>query len=376
MIKVLHIGKFYPPHVGGMEYYLYDLNRELNRRGVRSDVLCSGEAPFSVSERTGKSEIFRSGTMGIVASTPISPAMIWQTMRICREYDIVHVHLPNPMSNLALFISGTKAKIIIQWQSDIVKQKRLIKLYHPLLMWLLNRADSLIASSESYVGGSFYLKRFRDKVTVIPLGMDRGRMREPNSSVVLGLREKYQGKKVVFALGRLTYYKGFEYLIKAARLLPDNLVVIIAGKGGLLNSLQREIEESGVSEKVVILGGLSEEDLAAYFKICEVFVLPSVARSEAFGIAQLEAMYYGKPVISTNIPHSGVSWVNLEGISGLIVKPRDPAALAEAIMRICGDAALREKLSVGARRRVHDEFSISVIAQKMIALYSKVLGES
>jgi rhamnosyl/mannosyltransferase len=373
-MRVLHFGKYYPPHFGGMEYFLRDLNIELNRLNVKSDVICSNDSIWTVEEDKDPGyKLIRTGTFGEIASTAISPAMITRGAKLRDAYDIVHVHLPNPMANLAISLVRPTAKIIVHWHSDIIAQKRLLRYYNPLLRHILNRADAIIATSNEYVKGSSCLKSFKQKIFVIPLGVDFTRLKEPLPRHVSSIKERYGGKSIVFSVGRLTKYKGYEYLIRAARELDDNTVVLIGGDGRLKNDLWNEIEEQGLSEKVVMLGRISDKDIPGYFKACDVFVLPSVSRNEAFGVAQVEAMFYAKPVISTDIRGSGVSWVNRNGESGIIVNPRDAEGLAGAIKKLLDDRVMLKKLSDGASRRANTEFDIRFIAKKIISLYDKTV---
>jgi rhamnosyl/mannosyltransferase len=265
------------------------------------------------------------------------------------------------------------ARIVVHWHSDIIAQKKLLRYYNPLLRDLLKRADAIIATSREYVKGSSYLKDFKEKISIIPLGIDFTRLDEPSPERVSSIKKRYGGKRIIFSIGRLTKYKGYEYLIRSAGSLPDNTVVLIGGEGRLKNELRNEIKERGLSEKVIMLGRVSEKDVSRYFKACDIFVFPSVSRNEAFGIAQVEAMFYSKPVISTDITGSGVSWVNRNGETGIIVSPRDPEGLAEAIIGLLNDRPLLNRLSAGASTRANADFDICHIAQKVISLYNKVL---
>jgi rhamnosyl/mannosyltransferase len=175
------------------------------------------------------------------------------------------------------------------------------------------------------------------------------------------------GKRIVFAAGRLVYYKGFDVLVDAFRRVDAHL--LIAGDGPLRGELERRIAEHGIGSKVTLLGRVP--DLRPYYHAADVFALPSVARSEAFGIVQMEAMACGTPVVNTSLD-TGVPFVSPDGVSGLTVPPGDAEALADAIERLLADEALRARLGQGGRARVADELSAGRMARRTLALYDAV----
>lgn len=287
----------------------------------------------------------------------------------CKDYDIVHVHHPDPMACLALFLSGYKGKVALHWHSDIEKQKQLLRLYHPLQNWLLKRADVIIGTTPVYTAESPCLAHVQDKTECLPIGIDPIR---PRAERVKELREKYQGKKIVFSLGRLVEYKGYKYLIEAARYLSDDYVVLIGGSGTLMNDLLAEIETWGLQDKVQLLGRIYDDDLPAYYGACELFCLSSVQKTEAFAIVQIEAMSCGKPVVATNIAHSGVPWVNAHNVSGLNVAPKNAKELADAIMKITGDRETYERFAIGAEKRYHETFTKEKMIDNVLEIYNKL----
>ena len=174
-------------------------------------------------------------------------------------------------------------------------------------------------------------------------------------------------------LWRLVEYKGYEYLIQAARRLTDDYVILIGGRGPLQEYLQALIDELGVADRVKLLGFIEDHDLPDYFGACDLFCLSSIWKTEAFGIVQIEAMSCGKPVIAMNIPESGVSWVNINSFSGINVNPEDADALAEAIITVLTDEHLYDQLSKGARRRYETMFTKELMTELCLNLYRKVL---
>ena len=343
----------------------------MNIEGVQTDVLCSnhdkGNAFSEIPYKT-----YRSHTFKVIASTPLSCSLITTLREIQDNYDIIHVHLPNPMANLAIFLTQPRAKIILHWHSDIIKQKSLLILYSPLQSWLLKRADKIVITTPTYLEGSNTLKKYKNKITCIPIGVDSQELSIDWNTLNI-LKNKYQGNKIVFSLGRLVYYKGFEYLIDAARFLPNDIIILIAGIGELKEKLQEHISKHNLQDRVKLLGKIPFEELGAYYQLCDIFCLPSTERSEAFGVVQIEAMAFGKPVISTSIKGSGVDWVNLNNVSGIIVPPKDTNRLAEAIMELLTDEKKYQLLSIGAKKRYEEVFTKDKMVDSFKSLYLEIL---
>lgn len=365
-LKVLQLGKFYPIR-GGVEKVAYDLMIGLSEQDVDCDMMCAachgGNRTIPVNEHA---KIISCRTWLKAAATMISPSMIFALRKRCRLYDIIHVHHPDPMACLALFLSGYKGKVILHWHSDIQKQKILLKLYHPLQSWLLRRADLIIGTTPVYLSESPFLQEVQEKTVCLPIGV---KPMQPDPKAVEEIKRRYPGKKIVFSLGRLVAYKGYYYLIAAAKFLSGDYVVLIGGSGALREDLQMQIETLGLQGKVELLGRVSDEDLPAYYGACDVFCLSSVQKTEAFGIVQIEAMSCGKPVVATNIPQSGVAWVNKHGVSGLNVEPGDALGLAKAIEAVMLDKETYQKFSTGAIERYRELFTMKQMIKKCLNIY-------
>lgn len=374
-LKVLQITKFYPPHPGGIESVTCDLTVGLNERGVLCDVLCANDSrPTVIDIMKEGYRVSRMANYGNFFSTSLAPSIVSELKRRWKDYDLLHVHFPDPLSALALFLVKPKNKIVIHWHSDIIRQKKLLKIYLPLLNWVLRRADLIIGTSPQYVNASSQLRAFLPKTVSIPIGIRTDHLQySPHS--ISNIKKRFGEKKLVFALGRLVYYKGFEYLIAAAREISDDAVILIGGTGGLDGKLRRLIQSEGVGTKVELLGMISPDDLGSYFKSCDLFCLPSIERSEAFGVVQLEAMALGKPVVSTNIAGSGVNWVNKNGETGITVAPKDSSALALAINRLLMDNTLYQQYAGAAYSRFNQFFRHETMVDKVMAVYEKLQGK-
>lgn len=369
-MKILQLGKFYYPVMGGVETVEYDMAEVLNMRGITCDVLCTNIENSTIYEKINGYNVFRASSFGEFFSTAISLSYIRILKEIINNYDVIHVHLPNPLANIALMLCNTNdKKIVVHWHSDIIKQKYLLKIYRPFQTWLLNRADVIIGTSIKYLNESKELVRYTEKCHPVPIGIDTLRLKS-KPELLDKLRNQFPEKKIVFTLGRHVYYKGFEYLIDAAKYLNDEYIILIGGVGPLFYELKIKIDDNGLNDKVRLLGRIEEEDLGSYYELCDLFCLPSILKSEAFGVVQIEAMSFGKPVVATKINGSGTSWVNEDNISGINVDIMDAHGLAEAIKYITGDETRYHKFSSGAKKRFKLHFERNVMLDKIIDIYS------
>lgn len=374
MIKVLQLTKFYPPFWGGIEAVTFELTERLRSAGYHCDVLCANTGLTTVTEHYNRQYyVTRAASFGRLFSTSISFSLIAELRKIHHKYDIIHVHLPDPLTALALFVVNPACKIVVHWHSDIIKQKHLLKLFLPIQHWLLKRADAIIGTSPKYIQESTQLKEYLHKCVAIPIGS--ALQTNPTAEAVKLVQQKYHNKKIVFALGRLVYYKGFTFLIDAAKNLPNDYVVVIGGTGPLEQQLKRQIQRNALQDKVFLAGRISMQELPAYYQACFVLCFPSTHPSEAFGVTQIEAMSFGKPVISTEIPRSGVSWVNQHLQSGLVIEKENAAAITQAIVLLGNDDALYHQLSLQAKQRYQLHFKPEQMIQKVATLYYNILPQ-
>lgn len=368
-LSILQLGKFFPIR-GGVEKVAYDLTVGLSEQDVHCDMMCAASQGRSRAIPINRhARVICCHTWFKAAATMISPNMILALRKVRRKYDIIHVHHPDPMACLALLLSGYKGKVVLHWHSDIQKQKLLLRLYRPLQQWLLRRADKIVGTTPVYLAESPFLKEVQTKTRCLPIGVER-MCATPEAAEAI--RKKYAGKKIVFSLGRLVAYKGYCFLVAAAKYLSEAYVVLIGGTGALKGELEKQIENLGLQDKVKLLGRISDEDLPAYYEACDIFCLSSVQKTEAFGIVQIEAMSCGKPVVATNIPQSGVSWVNAHGVSGLNISPGDAKELARAIEEVTKDETTYRRYSAGAARRYEELFTKEQMINKCIKIYEEL----
>jgi rhamnosyl/mannosyltransferase len=348
---VVHAAKFYPPAHGGMETVVGDLCRgTVPQWDVR--VVAAHDEPRTVRERIDGVDVIRVATYGQAASVPLCPSLpfhLWATRADC-----VVLHEPNPIAGTALWLRTPSRRLVIWHHSDLLRPWWALPTYSRIVQrTLYRRADCVIVSSPPLAAES-PLARCARHVAIIPFGidLDRYRRRDPERlSQIEDLRARSRGPRLLF-VGRLVYYKGLHVLLDAARDWPGT--VWIAGDGPLEPELRAQAARFG--DRVRFLGRVTDEDLPALYQAADAFVLPSVARTETFGVVQVEAMAAGLPVISTALP-TGVPWVNQDGVTGIVVPPGDAVALGAALRRLGGDDALRRRLGDQARERADALFA-------------------
>jgi glycosyltransferase involved in cell wall biosynthesis len=353
-LTIVHWAKYYTPEPGGMESVTQVLAEGAAEAGHAVTVVCFTRGKGGNTKMQGV-QVQRAAHRLAPSSQPLSWAYVKLAWQAARHADLVHLHAPNLLGALLATLLSRRVRLLVHWHSDIVGKGMLGRLVKPLERALLRRADLVVATSPPYAAASPMLRAVADKVIAVPLG-------SPKPCPVTGHPERdfsaFLGhRRLILSLGRLVPYKGFPVLVQAAAMLPDDCAVIIGGTGPLTESLQALVLRLGLEQRVLLPGRLSDTELEVLLRLATVFCLPSVERSEAFGVVLLEAMARGVPCVATRIEGSGTSWVNEDGVSGLNVTPGDVASLTAALARICADKALRARLSDGAQRRWSQHFT-------------------
>lgn len=374
-LRICHLGKYYPPAPGGIETHVRTLARAQAALGcdVRVYCLAHEKGPTAV-DQDGPVEVTRFRPAASVAKLDYCPELAYALRRV--EADVLHMQVPNPTMLLAVLAARPKVPLVVTYQSDVVRQRLRAALFRPLERLAYRHVRAILATSPTYVPGSRFLRAYADRIRILPMGINLDPYRDPSeadSAEAEDIRLRYPGP-VWLGCGRLIYYKGFLNAVRALTEVPGTLLIV--GDGPDRASIEAEAGRLGVRDRVHLLGSMPYQKVVPYYLAAEAFWFPSNARSEAFGIVQVEAMASGCPVLNTEIPHSGVSWVSPHGQTGLTVPVNDPSALAKAARRLLEEPGLRAHLAASARARASEEFSDHVMAERSLAIYRQVLGEA
>ena len=367
-MHVLHIGKYYEPNLGGIENHMYNLCHEL-KKDIKVTALVYNTTNRTEIYTDRGVKVYKIATLAKFRSQPLALQMKKFVKELSEDADIIHIHTPNPLAEYALVTSNINKPIVVSYHSDIVKQKLLLKAYMPYGLKLLDKADAIIAGSRKYANSSSILKRYRNKLRIIPLGIDPNISKHFSNEDVLKIKHKYGDKIVLFA-GRLIYYKGVEYLIEAFRECQEYSLLII-GTGDLENKLIKKVKDLNL-KNVYFLGKV--KNLIPYYQACDIFVLPSIERSESFGVVQLEAMACNRAVICTEI-NTGTSFVNKNKETGFVIKPQNSSELTKAIKFLFNHPTIRIQYGKNARKRVLKFFTIKNNTKENLKVYKDVLSK-
>ena len=370
-MRVTHLGKFYPPVPGGMERVLQTLCEGERERGLDSRALVVGTSRTTIRESIAGVPVTRAASWFRLGSVWFAPALIAELRRV--ETDILVLHEPNPMALLAFALTRPRHRLAVWYHSEVLRPRWRYKLfYEPFLRPPFVRASRIAVSSPALPQHAAALETHASRCEVIPFGLDVHVAPAPGSHPsVAAVRARWTGPIALF-VGRLVPYKGVEFLVRA--LAHADVAVVIVGDGPLRSSLEDLARQLGVESRTFFMGAVDDETVAAWYGACDMFVLPSVTRAEAFGLVQLEAMARGKPVISTRLP-TGVPWVNQDGQTGLTVAPGDSGALAGALRRLGGDETLRQRMGRAARDRFLAEFTRERMIDRTVAMYHNIMRE-
>ncbi|MDR0644358.1 MAG: glycosyltransferase [Treponema sp.] len=369
-IKVLQVNKFYAPWIGGVERIVQDIAEAMNDKTDIKMLVCQPKGKGIIEVYNGV-PVTRVSSFGILYSMPISLDFIWKFREMSKEADILQFHSPFPLGDLAYLLSGYKGKMVIWWHSDIISQRILKRLIRPINYAFLKRADLIIVATKNHIESSYILKPFASKCKIIPFGLKFSDFEHVEEMDFLTKKLVNPSNKKLLFVGRVVYYKGIDVLINAMKKI-NGAELFIAGSGVMENSYKTLAEENGLAGKVHFLGYLPFEKLKAAYKDCDVFVFPSIANIEAFGIAQMEAMFYSKPVVNTDLP-TGVPLVSLHGETGFTVKSGDPDAFAFAVQRLVDDESLRLQFGANAAKRVRENFNFEKMIDSLYTEYERLM---
>ena len=381
MKRILYLSKSYAPALGGVETFVRQL-AEAPEHSSRA--LVAAHEPFTPlsTERLRGVEVIRAPSLGLRFSTPLAPSYFYHLLREIERADLIHLQIPFPLGELGLAVfmrAIRKKKLVVTFHADpaLTRWGALLSLYRPLFDRILRRADRIVVTAPANRDHAPSLAPYREKVEIIPLAFDpideaKARIRAMELKQSLGLSvEGSRDEKIALFLGRLAYYKGLPILLSAMKRV-EGARLIVAGDGELRDEARAFVEREGLGERVIFVGAVEDEDVAAYFELADLFVFPSITPSEAFGIVQLEALRAGVPIINTALP-TGVPFVSPDGETGLTIPPEDEDALAEAMKMILSDDALRERFRERALER-SGLFTLGAMRASYRAIYEELLG--
>lgn len=361
-IRVLQINKLYSPWIGGIESVVKDTAEALNDKTDMTVLVCKDKGK-GVTERINGVKVVRAGSLGIKFSMPLSVTFPFLVRKYSKNVDVIILHDPFPLGDLTLLLSGFKGKVIVWWHSDIVRQKKLLKLISPMIHSLLRRADVIFTTSEGYINGSAFISHYREKCRIIPYGIDIDKYLSVRKTPFLTDMLHHKDSIKLLFVGRFVYYKGVNFLLEAMKSVSGTELFMV-GSGADEAKLKEYAEKNGLSDKVHFLAPLSDDELKTAFADCDIFVFPSVEKSEAFGIVQLEAMIYGKPVINTCL-NTSVEYVSIDNVTGITIPPKDSRVLSEAVSKLVADPELRRQMGKNAAERVKENFSLKVNSERI-----------
>jgi rhamnosyl/mannosyltransferase len=367
VLRIVHVYKNYDPIVGGIENHIKVLAEAEAGRGDRVQVLVTNATRRTVRENRNGVEVIRAGRVLELASTPLSPAMLVEAARL--NADVVNLHMPFPPGDLvARAVAGNPA-LVVTYHSDIVRQRRLLQVYRPILQATLSAADRIIVTSGRYRDSSPFLMPRATRCRVVPLSVDATRFTTIDPAGLARLRERFPGP-LLLSVGVLRYYKGLHILLEALPALDATLVIV--GTGPEEERLKKLADDLQITGRVHFAGYVPDADLPTYYQAADIFVLPSHLRSEAFGTVLIEAMAAGLPLVTAEIG-TGTSEVNEHGQTGFVVAREDPAALVRALQVLIADQGLRERFGQEGRRRALVEYAPALMAARTEAVYREAL---
>lgn len=371
MINILHFYKtYYPDSFGGVEQVIYHLCEEGVSYNINSTVHVLSENATNNIEKFHHHSVFKSSSLFEMSSTPFSISAIGAFRKLANKADIIHYHFPYPFMDILHFLVKINKPTVVSYHSDIVKQKLLLKLYRPVMYRFLNSVDAIVATSPNYLDTSTVLQKFKNKVSVIPIGISDESTRE-TKAVVYQKWSNYFPKPFFLFVGALRYYKGLHNLLDA--LVGTTIPVVILGDGPMIDSLRDQVEKNRI-ENITFIGKQSDQDKSALLKLCYGVIFPSHLRTEAFGITLLEGAMYGKPLITCEIG-TGTSFVNIHEVTGLVVKPNDIDELRYAMQLLIDSPELAALYGKNARERFEKNFTVELMMSKYAKLYNSLLSK-
>jgi rhamnosyl/mannosyltransferase len=365
-MHILHVYKDYFPVIGGIENHIRAVAEAQAAAGHQVTALACARGLSGAEENRNGVRVVKVGRLATLASMPISPGFPRALRGI--QPDITHLHYPYPLGELSQWLAGRNRPYVITYHADVTRaSQRLIMLaYGPLLRRILRGAARLIVTSPNYAATSSNLRRIAERITVAPLGADTERFHPPRNPPSLR-------PTTLLFVGRMRHYKGVDVLLRAMTALPSDVRLILVGDGPKREEWEALSASLALHARVAFLGAVPNRSLPSLYRDADVFVLPATTRAEAFSLALVEASASGLPCVTTEVG-SGTSYVVAHEVTGLVVPPRSPRALADALARLIADPGLRARMGQSARDRALQLFRFEVMIERLEAVYRAALA--
>ena len=372
-MRILQIAKHFAPDFGGIETVTKDLSEGFAAEGLQADVLCvEFQPPYEAF--IGSYRVIRTKSDLNMGNKRISFDYVRKIAALEPDYDVAIVHMPHPLAVMGV-LRGWRKPFVLLWHAD-TPQATVRRLFAPFDRRAIAAANGILAPTSTHIAGSSFQRELEahPKSFVVPLPFDQTRLPPPDvgSDFADQIRAFARGRKIVLSTGRMVPYKGYDVLIAAAKMTTDDTVFVIAGDGPVRAQTEAAVERNGLEQKVLLPGRISDLDLSTMLELCHIGCMPSVSAAEMYGLAQVEAMSRRKPVVSTNLPRSGVPCVNRDGETGLLAEPGDPYSLAHCINLLASDQGLYTRLSEGAYRAFTNEHRLKAVIDRYIAILGSI----
>ena len=371
-MKLTQAGKAYEPHIGGVETVMREVATGAVDRGWESRVVVASEDRRRRQETRDGTVVIRTPTLARPLSFPLTVgfgAALAET-----EADVLLVHEPTLLAALALrsrpSLRNGFDQILVWWHSDIIRQRALARLYGPILERHLRAADHLIVATPHHITSSSVLPRHADKIEVIPYGIDLSlyEWNPSRAARVEGLKDELglpDAGTLIVSAGRLARYKGIDQLVAAFEQV-EGAHLVVAGDGPCAEDIDNS--DAARSGRLTRMPHLDHETFVDLLHAADIFAMPSIHQSEAFGIAQVEAMACRTPVVTYDLP-TGVTWVNRHGETGLVAPLGDVEALARSLQQLVDEPDYRAELADGAHERAHVTFDRNDMLDAVFTLF-------
>lgn len=380
-MRIAHLVSTFPPYRGGIGNVAYHYARELSLLGEENEVFTPDYDGKGGAEDTNSGFRVNRMTPWIkYGNAALVPQVFWKLS----GFDLVHIHYP--------FFGGAEWMLLIKWA--FIRSPKIVLSYHmdvigdgalklffkgygnTVLPLLVKNADALILSSRDY-GETSLISRYliQKPVYDIPYGVsEQYHPKQKNETLVSRLNISAGDTVVLFVGGmdRAHYFKGVSNLILAvSRLNNRRIKLILIGNGDMIPVYMKKAKEEGMKDQAIFISGVTDQDLPDFYNLADLTVLPSVNRSEAFGIVILEAMACGRPVIASSLP--GVRSLIDDHHDGLLTIPGDVEDLTEKLKFLVDHSELRDQYGLNGFKKIEEQFRWKFVIEKVRSVYRELL---